>query len=313
MPVRARLPALLLTLALCLPVAIGGPPGSHAGEGAEPLTRPLLWKVSDADNAVYLLGSFHLLKPGDYPLPAEVDRAFADADALVFEVHPSQMAPEVAGPVMQKYMAYNVPGASLSTVVPKPTLDKLARLLAASGGSLQAVERTEPWLLTLGMVLGTTRQLGFRQELGLDVHLMERAAKAGKQVSGLETLDDQVRAMDAVPYPEQVQGLDEFVSDPAEVATQLAELHEAWRRGDVAALDDVMREEMQDKAPQSYRLINVERNRAWLPQIQAMLDAPGRDDTLVVVGALHLLGEDGLVQQLRAKGYAVERICDACD
>ncbi len=52
---------------------------------------PLLWKVSDKDNAVYLLGSFHLLRPGDYPLSPEVEAAFADAERLMFELAPEEM------------------------------------------------------------------------------------------------------------------------------------------------------------------------------------------------------------------------------
>jgi uncharacterized protein YbaP (TraB family) len=69
---------------------------------------------------------------------------------------------------------------------------------------------------------------------------------------------------------------------------------------------------MKRQYPQLYRHINVERNDAWVPKLEQRLRAPGKDDTLVVVGALHLLGSDGVVEKLRAKGYRVERICSAC-
>jgi len=58
--------------------------------------------------------------------------------------------------------------------------------------------------------------------------------------------------------------------------------------------------------------MDIDRNDAWLPKIEQRLKTPGHDDTLVVVGALHLLGNDGVVEKLRAKGYRVERICSAC-
>src|SRR3546814_18418771 len=70
--------------------------------------------------------------------------------------------------------------------------------------------------------------------------------------------------------------------------------------------------DMRDRYPKLYRHINVERNDAWVPKIEQMLAEPGTDDPLVVVGALHLLGDDGVVAQLREKGYAVERVCTAC-
>ena len=70
---------------------------------------------------------------------------------------------------------------------------------------------------------------------------------------------------------------------------------------------------MRREYPQLYHRINVDRNDAWVPRLQRMLDDETKDDTLVVVGALHLLGEDGVVEKLRAKGYKVKRICAACD
>lgn len=285
------------------------PPPAPAAKGTE---RPLLWKVSDADNDVYLLGSFHLLKPDDYPMPADVDRAFDDAESLLFEVDPREMTAPETVTMMQKYMAYEN-GQSLSTVLPKPTLDRLATLVSASGSSVQALEQSEPWAVSLGLVIGVSQGMGFRADLGLDRHLMERAAKAGKPASGLETVDDQMKAMDAVPYPEQADGLDEFLLDPQKAIRQLQDMHAWWRAGDVERLDRDMRADMAVKTPQSYKLLDVDRNDAWLPQIEKRLTDSKSDDTLVVVGTLHLLGADGLVEKLRAKGYKVERVCEACE
>jgi len=297
----------LLALALCALLI----PAAHADQPAQDGKRPLLWKVSDADNSVYLLGSFHLLKADDYPLPAEVDRAFDDSASLLFEVDPAAMTAPESVAAMQKYMAYE-DGKTLSAVLPKPTLAKLGTLVSASGGSLQALEHSEPWAVNLGLVLGITQAMGFRPELGLDRKLMARAQDAGKPAAGLETVEDQMKAMDAVPYAEQAQGLEEFLDDPQKSIREMGDMHAWWRAGDVAKLDAEMRAEMARKTPESYRLLDVERNQAWLPQVEKRLSDSKKDNTLVVVGALHLLGGDGLVEQLRAKGYTVERLCDAC-
>lgn len=317
-PVKARLLSMAVFAALAASPVIAGQasaPAPAATPVARPASassaRPLLWKVSDADNSVYLLGSFHLLKQDDYPLPAEVDRAFEDAESLVFEVDPREMtAPETMATI-QKYAAYE-DGKSLSTVLPEATRQKLGNLLSMTGGSVQALEQSEPWMVSLSLVLGITQAMGFKAELGLDRHLMERAAKAGKPTSGLETIDDQMKAMDSVPYDEQARGLDDFLGDPKKAVQQMQDLHAWWRAGDVARLDSGMRAEMAEKTPHSYRLLDVDRNNAWMPKVEARLKA-SKDDTLVVVGSLHLLGEDGLVEKLRAKGYRVERLCDACE
>ena len=73
-----------------------------------------------------------------------------------------------------------------------------------------------------------------------------------------------------------------------------------------------MRADMAAKSPQSYKLLDVDRNNIWLPLIEQRLTGSSKDDTLIVVGSLHLLCKDGLVEKLRAKGYTVERVCDAC-
>lgn len=297
----------LFALALCALLL----PAAHADQPAADAKRPLLWKVSDSDNAVYLLGSFHLLKEDDYPLPAEVDRAFDDSASLLFEIDPAAMTSPESATVMQKYMAYDN-GETLSTVLPKATLARLSTLVSAGGGSVQALEHSEPWAVNLGLVLGVTRAMGFRPELGLDRTLMARAGAAGKPTAGLETVDDQMKAMDAVPHAEQAQELEEFLADPQKAVREMGDMHAWWRAGDVARLDSGMRAEMARKTPESYRLLDVARNQAWLPQVEKRLAGSRKDNTLVVVGALHLLGSDGLVEQLRAKGYTVERICDAC-
>ena len=309
---KPRLLAFALAAALLLPAAHADQPAAQAPAAKAGTERPLLWKVSDADNDVYLLGSFHLLKPDDYPLPAEVDRAFDDAESLLFEVDPAALTSPETVATMQKYMAYE-DGKSLSTVLPKATLEKLGTLVSASGGSLQAMEQSEPWAVSLGLVMGITQAMGFKPELGLDRNLMERAAKAGKPATGLESVDDQIKAMDSVPYSEQADGLDEFLSDPKKAIRQMQDMHAWWRAGDIVNLDEQLRGEMARKTPQSYKLLDVDRNNAWLPQIEKRLTGSKSDDTLVVVGSLHLLGSDGLVEKLRAKGYKVERVCDACE
>ena len=307
---KFRLLSLALVAMLAFPAAFAQQPQA-AAPAAQTARHPLLWKVSDADNSVYLLGSFHLLKQEDYPLPKEIDAAFDDAESLVFEVDPREMtAPETATTI-RKYAAYEE-GQSLSTVLPKPTLDKLGNLVSLTGGSVQTLEQSEPWMVSLSLVLGITNAMGFKAELGLDRHLMERAAKAGKPTSGLETIEAQMKAMDTVPYAEQASGLDEFLDDPKKAIQQMQDMHGWWRSGDVAKLDGEMRAEMANKTPESYKLLDVDRNDAWLPKIEARLKDSKSDDTLVVVGTLHLLGEDGLVEKLRAKGYAVERVCEAC-
>lgn len=307
MPVLKPLLAAVLGLALAVTAHAASPAGTPA---KRPATVPLLWKVSDADSTIYLLGSFHLLKASDYPLPREVETAFADAERVVFEVAPEELAsPEVAKLTLAA--ARYADGRTLSAVLPAGLRRKFADLLATQGTTLAQFETFEPWFVNLTLVMSLSNAMGFSAEHGLDQHLMRKAAEAGKPTAGLETVAAQMRALDGTPMSEQVGALTDFIDDPAETREMLEQLHIAWRRGDAARLDRLTREEMERESPHTYRVINVARNRAWLPQLRKLLAHP-QDDALVVVGAMHLLGKDGLVEQLRAQGLRVERVCLAC-
>ena len=287
----------------------GNPPAVAVAAKAPPV--PLLWKVSDADNSLYLLGSFHLLKRDDYPLSKDVDSAFDAADKLVFEVPPAEMHDPATA---QKALAHAGYGdaRTLSKVLPAAVRDKFNALLVQRGGSIAQFDPFEPWFVNLTLVMGLSQSMGFRGEDGLDQHLMRRAAEAGKPTSGLESVDSQLQALDNTPMAEQIASLREFVEDPEKMPGMLDELHRAWRQGDVAKLEALSRGQMLANTPETYRLLNVLRNEAWLPKLRKLLDGSGSEDTLVVVGAMHLLGTDGMVEKLRGKGYRVERVCSAC-
>ncbi|MEO6104763.1 MAG: TraB/GumN family protein [Pseudoxanthomonas sp.] len=279
---------------------------------------PLLWKVSDADNSVYLLGSFHLLKPADYPLSKDVDMAFADAESLVFEMTPAEMASPALGMQMGQ-AALRSDGSKLDSQLPPATVTLLQGWLGANEAELQklgltaqALQMFEPWFTGLMVSIVEMTKQGLDPKLGLDSHFAALATQAGKQTAGLETGAEQIAFLDGMSTEEQVQFLTEALTEASEGSTETARLHNAWRAGDATLLWNGMGADMKKEYPRLYQRINVARNDAWVPRIEQRLTAPGTDETLVVVGALHLLGPDGVVEKLRTKGYKVERVCSAC-
>ena len=154
-------------------------------------------------------------------------------------------------------------------------------------------------------------QQGLDPESGLDRYLMTRAAEAGKPAQGLESAAAQIQMLADMSADEQNQLLREALEQAEVGDEQVMRLHESWRNGDAATLLRDMAEPMKRDYPALYARINVERNDAWLGPLQQRL-RDGQGTTLVVVGALHLLGNDGVVEKLRALGYKVERICSAC-
>ncbi|MGN6513234.1 MAG: TraB/GumN family protein [Lysobacteraceae bacterium] len=306
---------LAVGLACAQPPSVAVAPQPRAAATQPPV--PLLWKVSDADNAVYLLGSFHLLRASDYPLSPDVDAAFKDAKTVVFEIAPEEMdSPALAMQMGQA--ALRTDGRQLDAELPPATRARLAAWIEAHQDALQQggvpaqmLQLFEPWFVGLTVSMVDMAGLGLDPKLGLDRHFSQAAKAAGKATAGLETGAQQIAFLDGMDHEEQLQFLAEAL-DESRDAGDVERLHAAWRRGDAKVLWEGMAADMKRRYPKLYQHVDVERNDAWVPKIAQRLDAPGHDDTLVVVGALHLLGSDGVVEKLRAKGYRVERICTAC-
>ena len=302
---RLRAAGLAALVALACPVFADAPkPQAEA-------PVPLLWKVSDSDNAVYLLGSFHMLKPADYPLAHDVDGAFADAESLMFELSPDEVGPALSTQMMQA--ALRSDGKTLRDDLDEATWAKLAAYAGRNGMPMANLAAFKPWFVGLTISVTEMMRQGLDPKIGLDAHFMEQAKAAGKPASGLEHAADQITLLDGMDAVEQRQFLKEVLEQAEKGPGQTEKLHAAWRRGDATMLWEEMAAEMKRDYPRLYQRINVDRNDNWVPKIEKRLTGSSSDDTLVIVGALHLLGSDGVVEKLRARGYRVDRICSACE
>lgn len=269
--------------------------------------KPLLWKVSDADNSLYLLGSFHMLKPGDYPLAKSTDLAFEDAEQLVFEISPEEMNnPALAQKMTQAAMLGG--GKTLQQTLSADTWKKFEAHAASRNLPPGNFQVFEPWFVAMVLSITEMQQAGLDTSLGLDKHFMDRAAKAGKPARGLETGDSQIAIFDSMGAKQQEQYLLDILDESSDMKAKIDELHETWRKADDKTLFNKMATEMREKYPELYQSINPERNKAWLPKLEAMLKDNKSDDVMVIVGALHLVGEDGVVKMLKDKGYKIERM-----
>jgi hypothetical protein len=269
--------------------------------------KPLLWKVSDGDNDVYLLGSFHALKPSDYPLAPSISAAFADAESVAFEISPEEMnSPDLATQMMAAAMLPD--GRELQQQLSAPTWQRLQQYAAKRSMPLENFQRMEPWFMALIIAMQEMALVGYDPKQGLDQHLIALSTTAGKRTRGLETGAEQIAALDSMSPTEQQQALAESLDDAEQFKAKIDELHGYWRAGDDQMLYKLMAVDFKRDYAQLYQRINVARNQAWLPKIRRMLDDEHSDDTLVVVGTLHLLGAEGVVSQLQAKGYRVQRL-----
>jgi len=290
--VIARLAALLLAIAtLC------------AGPAAGASERNVLWSVRGEHNTVYLLGSIHVLRPGDGALPRAAFEAYEEAERLVMEIDlddPAVTDPTALLGTMQR-AALLPEGESLRRVM-GDDYAAIAGRVRESGLDLAVFDRFAPWFVATMLLQLELAQRGFQPELGIEQQLADRAVRDGKPIEGLETAEQQFAVLAGLPLPEQKRFLLMTLADTERLDEEIEDLLAAWRSGDTDALEDML-SAAYDEFPELYRPLTEDRNRAWVERLEELLE--DRDDYLVVVGALHLVGRHSVVDLLRQRGHAV--------
>jgi len=265
--------------------------------------RSVVWSVSGEHNTVYLFGSIHVLRPGDVGLPRAAADAYDDAEQLVMEIDMDD--PAVADPLamaaeMQRY-ARLPPGQSLRSVM-GDDYAAVATNAAEVGLELAAIDDFAPWFVGMLVLQLKIAARGFDPAHGIEQQVTDRAVADRKPILGLETPAEQFAILASLPLPEQKRFLLMTLEETDQTGARLDQLLNAWRSGDTVMLAQMLSEEFED-FPELYRPLTEDRNRAWVEQLVDLLD--DRDDYLVVVGALHLVGRNSVVDLLRQRGYRV--------
>ena len=258
-----------------------------------------VWVMKGAKNTVYLAGSVHALPPGHSDFPPQLERAYAASRTIVMEVDLDDMDPLEA--VEFVTTRGTLPeGQTLEGVVGAEQYAKVSKLASTLEVPELVIARLEPWAAAMVLTQFALTRTGYEAQLGIDMQLVERARTDGKPVDGLETVEEQLGVFDARSFEEQTRFLLDSADDVPLLADDLKHLITAWRAGDLKALERELEKE-RVHAPELYDELLGARNRRWLPKIEALLK---RDqDVLVVVGALHFVGKDGLLELLKRDGY----------
>jgi uncharacterized protein YbaP (TraB family) len=196
-------------------------------------------------------------------------------------------------------------GQTLDKVVSPPTFALVSKRLEELGLPVEPLKRLKPWLLSLTLLGLEWQKAGFEAELGLDQHFYERAKSDAKTVQALETIAFQLSRFDEMTLDEQDRLLAETLKELDTQQSEVTKLADAWKAGDAPLVERLVLQDLKSE-PKLYQRMLVDRNRDWLPKLEALFARRGR--ALVVVGAAHLVGSDGLLAMLRARGYTIEQL-----
>lgn len=282
-----RLPLILLSLIFALT--------SHA--------ETSIWQVSNGKNTVYLGGTFHMLKPSDYPLPKEFEQVYKKVNWLVFETDIDQLgSPEF----QQKFIkAMSLPsGQILADQLSPQAYSGLIRYASKNNIDTGRLQHFKPQMIGLIISLEELKKFGLTAQ-GVDDFMGDKARTDGKMVTKLESIDEQINYIATMGQGNESALILQTLDDIKDLPQDLTSLSNAWRSGNSQNLFETGIKPMMEDYPQVYRSLLVERNNNWLPKIERLISQP--EQKFILVGALHLVGEDGLLKQLKNKGYQVQQ------
>ncbi len=293
------LKAALFALAMLLT-----PRGAYAGEGDGP-HYPALFVARDADSALYLFGTLHIRRPGEPWGGPAARAALSEADDVWTELEISPNSDAQAQGLALRY-GLAEPEHPLSSYFGDAENARIKAFARHYGVDLVALDRMRPWMAAITLSILPMIRAGYDPESGADRLIDAEGDAGGKTMRWFETAEEQVRMLAGIS-PEQARELVlQAVDDAENASTQVDAMAAAWQRGDLAALEALVVEDMRRSYPEAYDVLLARRNAAWAPIIVRELNGAGVD--FIAVGAAHLLGPDGLIAALRARGYAVERV-----
>jgi uncharacterized protein YbaP (TraB family) len=292
---------LRLALALCALLAA-------QAFALDPGARLPLWEIRSDSATAYLFGTVHVGRQDFYPLPAAVEKAYRSSQAVALEIDSTDVQALSAAVAVAIYQPPDV----LDKHLPAPLLERLKGAMARIGVDYAQVQRMKPFMAMLMLTSAEYSKLGYDATMGLDIHFADRAVPEGKRIVQLESAAAQFGMMDSLSPGLQEEllaiTLDEI--EAGKVSSLVKEMLSAWTVADLGRLQRVLTEEERKLSPARAREFHekflASRNAGMAQKIDSMLKE--RTAVFIAVGAAHALGEDGLVELLKKKGYRVRQL-----
>lgn len=268
------------------------------------LADAAVWKIANGEHSLYLGGTIHVLSSSDYPLPEEFNFAYERAELVVLEADLSQLQDPSALPQLLSSMMYT-DGSTLDSVLSAATMDELRNYCQKRGVPLALLLGMKPGLVMMTITALELERLGL-SGTGVDQFFAQRAASEEKPLQFFETVSEQIGFLSNLGKGNENEFISFNLTQLGDLESLFQSIKAAWREGDLLALETFASEQMKSQFPSTFDDLVSNRNLAWFPKIEAMLDNPPTE--FVLVGALHLAGEEGLLGLLQQRGYAITRV-----
>ncbi len=274
-----------------------------------PQTQPkprrfLMWKATSPTATVYLVGSVHLGDQSMYPLPQEVETAFAAAMVLTVEINVKNVDQSQAVTLVQKYGLYG-PDDNLTKHISAETAAALLEFCTKHNLPRAGMEQLKPWIVAITLAAASWQEAGADQSLGVDIHFINES-KPPQRIDELESVEFQLRLFASATEDEQQALLSSALKQGDKSKDMVQRIQAAYSAGDPDALQKIMEEESDMGSKSLTKKLLDDRNVTMAAKVDEYLK--GKDPVFVVVGAAHIVGDKGIAKLLRDKGYKVEQV-----
>ena len=271
-----------------------------------------LWEVENGKNKVYLLGSIHIMPEDTYPLDDKIESAFKEADVLVVEVDITKIDQGKIQAFIAEKASYEE-GKSLQTEIPADMYKSLSEKFEELGVPMAQIDIYKPWFVSMTLGLLGLQKLNITAGQGIDLHFLNQANEKEMEILDLETAGAQLEILASNPDQVQIDYLQYSIDDYEQSAVVFMEMLEAWKTGDTEKMNKVSKAKMLELGEELpgiidfYHKLFTERDEKILQKIIEHLENKNDHVYFIIVGALHLVGEDGLIKLLNDKGYKTKQ------
>ncbi|WZY00689.1 TraB/GumN family protein [Bacillus sp. FSL W7-1360] len=281
-----------------------------ASTDKEASSKGILYKVEKGGNTVHLFGSIHVGSEDIYPLHENVERAFDEADHLAVEIDLTALDETEMMTIMIESGIYQ-DGRSLSDAVEEDTFQDVVDIFAAYGMDESDVETFKPWFASYMINPFMFQKAGYSAEEGIDLYFLNRAGEENLNIIDLEKPEDQMSVLsDILSEDSQAASLEDTVNEYHNGGEKLRNLMDIWQAGDIEAFSKLRSEFMNEMDSEDYqafaKAFTDDRDEEMTNKIEEFLSADKDETYFVVVGAMHLAGENSIVDLLKDRGYDVQ-------
>jgi uncharacterized protein YbaP (TraB family) len=267
--------------------------------------KNFLWRVGSGTNTVYLMGSLHFFRKEIYPLNKRIETAFDQANILVVEANVNDITKIDIQKLVDSALYLDL--ETLEKHVSTETYELIKKESGRLGLPLEMINRQKPWFLALVLESLELLKLGFDPNYGIDKYFLSKA-EGKKKILELESLDYQISLLSNLSDKDQELFLLYTLRDLNILEQELGRLTQAWISGDTKSMESILtRGISEDKGLSSiFEKLIYERNKRMVSKIEDFLRT--KEIYFVIVGAGHLVGDRGIIEILKGKGYLVEQL-----